>query len=76
VVVDLEGDGMNEFRRLAMRRAHAKRAYYCTCGKTVHGNGARSMHREMHIRHSDGHYYMTATEYERRKAETHKAVTS
>lgn len=25
-------------------RAHAKRGYFCKCGRIVHGNGARAMH--------------------------------
>lgn len=25
-------------------QAHAKRGYYCRCGRIVHGNGARAMH--------------------------------
>lgn len=58
---------MDESRRLAMRRAHARQASYCTCGKTVHGNGARFTHSQMHERKADGHYYMTYSEYERRQ---------
>jgi len=35
-------------------KAHAKHAYTCNiCGKVVHGNGARWMHREMHRRKGD-----------------------
>jgi hypothetical protein len=54
-------------RRKEMARAHAKRASYCTCGKVVHGNGGEHMHREMHKRKGDGHYYMTYTAYCERK---------
>jgi hypothetical protein len=25
-------------------QAHAKHAYFCRCGRVVHGNGARAMH--------------------------------
>jgi hypothetical protein len=70
---------MDESRRKAMRRAHAKRAYHCTCGKTVRGNGGENAHRQMHVRkgdwrrdftgavvNPDGHHYMTETERERR----------
>lgn len=70
---------MDESRRLAMRRAHTRRAYHCTCGKTVHGNGAYAAHKAMHVRKGEwrrdftgatvnaaGHYYMTETERERR----------
>lgn len=39
----------------AKARAHAKRSYACTCGKTVRGNGARASHRSMHARRGDGH---------------------
>lgn len=64
---------MDESRRLAMRRAHAKRAHHCTCGKTVHGNGGEHMHRVMHENKGEwrtpgGHFYMTYSEYQRRKA--------
>jgi Ni/Co efflux regulator RcnB len=73
------GDKMDETRRLAMRRAHARRAYYCTCGKVVHGNGGENSHRQMHVRRGDwkrdftgsvvnehGHTYVVREEYERR----------
>lgn len=60
---------MDESRRLAMRRAHARRASHCTCGKTVHGNGGRTAHSAMHKRKADGHYFMTATAYENRQRE-------
>ena len=61
-------------RRLEMARAHAKRAHHCTCGKTVHGNGAEFMHRQSHERKGEwrtvgGHYYMTYIEWMRRKSE-------
>lgn len=59
----------SESRRLAMRRAHARRAYHCTCGKTVYGNGGCAAHQAMHERKREPHYYMTATEYERRQRE-------
>lgn len=70
---------MDESRRLAMRRAHARRAYYCTCGKIVYGNGGYAAHQSMHLRKGDwkwrgraiaapdGHFYMTQSEYERRQ---------
>lgn len=67
---------MDESRRLAMRRAHARRSYHCTCGKTVHGNGGYKMHSAMHKRRSDGHTYMTATEYERRRKEAAATTNS
>jgi hypothetical protein len=72
---------MDDTRRKAMRRAHARRAYCCTCGKIVHGNGGENAHRQMHIRKGEwkrdftgaivndtGHFYMTTTERERRAA--------
>lgn len=64
---------VSETRRLAMRRAHSKRAYHCTCGMIVHGNGASSAHRAMHMRKNEwrseeGHHYMTESERERRRA--------
>jgi hypothetical protein len=30
--------------RRARAKAHAKRAYFCVCGKLVHGNGGKAMH--------------------------------
>lgn len=30
--------------RKARAKAHAKRAYFCKCGRVVHGNGAKAMH--------------------------------
>lgn len=66
-------------RRLEMARAHAKRASHCTCGKTVHGNGGEYHHRRMHERKGEwrtdgGHFYMTHSEYERRKAAAERAA--
>jgi hypothetical protein len=70
---------MDETRRLAMRRAHTKRSWHCTCGKVVHGNGACASHKAAHVRKgewmrdftgavvkADGHFYMTESERERR----------
>ena len=67
-------------RRLEMAR-HAKRAHYCTCGKVVHGNGAEYMHEEMHRRRGEwrtegGHFYMTYSEYQRRKDAAERAANS
>lgn len=50
---------MGESRRLAMRRAHAGRCNYCTCGATPHGNGGMAAHNAMHARRGDGHWNMT-----------------
>lgn len=50
---------MDESRRLAMRRAHARHAHYCTCGFVAHGNGGIASHRAMHARKRDGHWGMT-----------------
>ena len=50
---------MDNLRRLARARAHAKRISYCTCGATPAGNGGRSSHAAMHKRRADGHWYMT-----------------
>lgn len=41
----------------AAAAAHAKHAMRCTCGRVVHGNGAKWQHREMHRRRADGHHY-------------------
>lgn len=59
---------MDESRRLAMRRAHARRAWFCSCGKIVHGNGAQAAHSAMHDRKGDGHHYLIEDEYRRRQA--------
>lgn len=48
---------MDNSRRLAMRSKHACRAYYCTCGKIVHGNGGKAMHSAMHKRNGDKHHF-------------------
>ena len=69
-------DSMDESRRLAMRRAHTKHKYYCTCGMVVGGNGAVASHAAKHERLGDGHRYITQDEYERirRKAEAPATV--
>jgi len=38
---------------------------WCSCGKVVHGNGARAAHRKMHERKKDGHYGMIWHEWAR-----------
>lgn len=38
----------------AKARAHAKRVFYCDCGKVVHGNGGKQ-HFAMHERRRDGY---------------------
>jgi hypothetical protein len=53
----------SESVRLRMRRAHAKRAYYCTCGKIVHGNGGRASHFDMHERRGDGHHRISGSHW-------------
>lgn len=53
----------SESRRLAMRRAHAGRASFCSCGKVVHGNGGRHSHHAMHVRLRDGHRYLIEDAY-------------
>lgn len=42
----------------ARAQAHAKHAYFCTCGRVVHGNGAKYTHAAMHKRRNDGHGYV------------------
>lgn len=59
----------NEVRRLAMRRAHARRAWFCTCGRTIHGNGGSTSHAAKHKREGDGHHYVTASEHGKQKLE-------
>lgn len=44
-------------------RRHANRGYLCSCGKIVHGNGARYQHRAMHDRAEDEHRYVRAEYY-------------
>jgi hypothetical protein len=51
----------DSIRRLEMRRAHAKHAYTCSCGRTVYGNGGKAHHRAMHARRKDQHHYVAAT---------------
>lgn len=46
---------MDEATHLRMRRGHTKHRDYCTCGRSVCGNGGRHAHREMHRRKKDGH---------------------
>jgi hypothetical protein len=50
---------MDESRRLAMRRAHARNKMFCTCGATPSGNGGIASHKAMHARRGDGHWGMT-----------------
>jgi len=38
---------------------HAKHGFFCSCGKVVHGNGAKAMHHAMHARKQDGHRYVS-----------------
>jgi hypothetical protein len=40
-------------------RAHARHAFFCSCDKVVHGNGAKYQHRQRHLRAKDGHHYQT-----------------
>ncbi len=44
-------------------RRHAERGHLCSCGKIVHGNGAKYQHREMHRRAEDGHRYVRLEHY-------------
>lgn len=39
-------------------QAHARRAHHCSCGRIVHGNGARAAHKAMHVRRGDGHRWL------------------
>lgn len=41
----------------------ARHAYFCTCGKVVHGNGGRAGHFYMHEQRNDGHRETTRTRY-------------
>ncbi len=47
-------------------RAHARRAYCCSCGRVVHGNGAKHSHRAKHQRAGDTHGYISMEEFDRR----------
>lgn len=49
-----------------MRTWHARHAYYCSCGKIVHGNGGRASHADMHERREDGHRFITSRAYDER----------
>lgn len=50
-------------------RAHANRAYFCTCGAIVHGNGGKAGHAWMHENApqgrglGDGHHYVNRERY-------------
>lgn len=44
-------------------KAHAKHAFFCSCGKIVHGNGAKAQHRGMHERKNDRHHWLTRDGY-------------
>lgn len=44
-------------------KAHARHAYFCSCGKIVHGNGAKAQHKAMHQRDLDGHRWVTSQHY-------------
>lgn len=54
-------------RRRAMRTAHARRAWHCTCGKIVHGNGGSASHEVMHVNRGDGHHFITEDDFNRRR---------
>lgn len=66
---------MDESTRLRMRTAHAKHAWFCTCGKVVRGNGGRANHVWMHERREDGHYGITQTAYYERLGNVLAALT-
>jgi len=44
---------MSSSRSRLHQGAHARIAYQCTCGKIVHGNGARAAHRAAHERRGE-----------------------
>jgi hypothetical protein len=67
---------MDETVRLRMRTAHAKYAYYCTCGKVVHGNGGRASHEYMHERKQDGHRFVTERSFRERFPEKYAMCES
>lgn len=50
-------------------QAHAKRAYFCACGRVVHGNGARAMHfyigGDRYAGKREGHQEITRDYYHR-----------
>lgn len=37
---------------------HAEKAWYCSCGVVVNGNGARAPHAAAHARRCEPHRYM------------------
>jgi len=55
----MRGRPNDPVRAKAKARAHAKRAYFCSCGVTVHGNGARFSHANMHARRQDAHHWVS-----------------
>lgn len=45
-------------------QAHAKHAYFCSCGYVVHGNGAKAGHGRMHQQRADGHCWWSRADWE------------
>lgn len=60
------------FRDHGHRQAYftnqARHAYHCSCGKTVHGNGGRAGHMDMHERRGDDHGWLTTSQWIERRA--------
>lgn len=44
-------------------RAHARRPYYCNCGRLVFGNGGKAAHAGKHRRIGDGHRWIGRAEW-------------
>ncbi len=61
-----KGVAMSAARRRQMVRAHARYAAYCSCGRVVHGNGGKAIHRLMHERNGDGHHALIRDEWIKR----------
>lgn len=52
---------MGNYRQRAS--AHTKHAFYCSCGKVVHGNGGKAGHAYMHEQAKDGHQFVGSHRY-------------
>ncbi len=49
----MRGRPNDPHRARAKAQAHAKHAYFCSCGKIVRGNGGKASHAYMHERRGD-----------------------
>ena len=69
----MRGRANSEVVRLAKARKHAKRSYFCSCGKIVHGNGGKASHAAMHERKGEWRQRGGETGFTWISADTHRA---